>query len=77
MKILMINKFFYKKGGAETYFFSLAEALKKEGHEIVFFSMKHPQNYSCEQDKYFVSNSEYNNKVNILKKIKMFKKYNT
>lgn len=75
MKILMINKFFYKKGGAETYFFSLAEALKKEGHEIVFFSMKHPQNYSCEQDKYFVSNSEYNNKVNILKKIKMFKNF--
>jgi len=57
MKVLLVNKFHYKKGGSETYYFTLAEALKSKGHEIVFFAMKDPEhNLPCEQEKYFVSN---------------------
>ena len=37
MRILLVNKFFYRKGGAETYFFALAEGLKALGHEVSFF----------------------------------------
>ena len=44
MKILLVNKYFYRKGGAETYFFALAEGLKSLGHEVAFFSMQHPNN---------------------------------
>lgn len=58
MKILMVNKFHYKKGGSETYYFTIAEALKAKGHEVVFFAMKdNENNLSCEQEKYFVSNA--------------------
>ena len=28
MKILLVNKFHYRKGGSETYYFALAEALR-------------------------------------------------
>ena len=42
MKILLVNKFHYMKGGAERYYFTLADALKKSGHEVIFFSMKEP-----------------------------------
>jgi len=54
MKILLINNYFHIVGGAEVYFFNLAELLKQKGHEVIFFSMKHPNNLPTEFDKYFV-----------------------
>lgn len=58
MKVLLVNKFHYKKGGSETYYFTLAEALQKRGHEVVFFAMKDEEkNIPCGQEKYFVSNA--------------------
>lgn len=72
MKFLLVNKFHYKKGGAETYYFTLANGLIEKGHNVVFFSMKHINNEHCEQEKYFVSNKEYNKKTSILKKIKSY-----
>ena len=56
MKILLVNKFFYLKGGAERYLFSLSDALRSLGHQVIFFSMQDEKNLSCEQSKYFVSN---------------------
>ena len=70
MKILLINKFHYKRGGSETYYFAQAEALTASGHEVVFFAMQDPKNLPCEQSKYFVSNVEYNDhKQNFLSQI--------
>lgn len=58
MKVLLVNKFHYRKGGSETYYFTLAEALKAKGHEVVFFAMKDEEkNIPCEQEEYFVSNA--------------------
>jgi len=42
MKILMVNKFLYPKGGAETYVFRLGRALEEQGHEVQYFGMDHP-----------------------------------
>ncbi len=39
MKILMVNKFLYPRGGSESYMLYLAEHLKKMGHEVEFFGM--------------------------------------
>lgn len=75
MKILLVNKFHFQKGGAETYYFTLAEALKKAGHEVIFFSMKHEKNIQCEQEKYFVENREYVNKTSVLDKIKAYNNF--
>lgn len=61
MKVLLVNKFHYIKGGSETYYFTLAEALKSRGHEVVFFAMQDAEkNIPCEQDTYFVSHSSVN-----------------
>ena len=70
MKILLINKFHYKKGGSETYYFSLAEALIKKGHEVVFFSMEDSKNELSKEKAYFVSNINYNDKKNLFDNIK-------
>lgn len=57
MKVLLVNKFHYRKGGSETYYFALAEALKAQGHEVVFFAMQDEKNLPCEQERYFVKNA--------------------
>ena len=44
MKILLINKFLYRKGGAENYVFGLGEALKCQGHDVQFFGMADEKN---------------------------------
>lgn len=44
MKILMVNKFLYPKGGAEIYMLRLGEQLKALGHEVEYFGMAHPDN---------------------------------
>jgi len=53
MKILLVNKFHFIKGGSERYYFDLAENLKQHGHEVIFFSMQHEKNMPCAQEKYF------------------------
>lgn len=42
MKVLMINKFLYPKGGAETYTLKLGKYLQEQGHEVQYFGMEHP-----------------------------------
>jgi glycosyltransferase involved in cell wall biosynthesis len=59
MKILLVNKYFFIKGGAENSFFQTAKILEKKGHEVSFFSMRHSRNMPSKYDKYFVSNVDY------------------
>ncbi len=44
MKILMVNKFLYPRGGCESYMLYLSEYFKKMGHEIQFFGMYDEKN---------------------------------
>lgn len=69
MRILLVNKYFYRKGGAETYFFALAEGLKALGHEVAFFSMKHPNNEPSRWNTYFVSEKDYVGEISAFKKV--------
>lgn len=73
MKILMVNKFFYIKGGSETYYFSLKKLLEQHGHEVIDFSMKDKRNFLSDYSEYFVNNVDYNDKNTILKKIQLAK----
>lgn len=41
MKILLVNKFLYPKGGSESYIFRLGEYLKSAGHQVEYFGMEH------------------------------------
>ena len=42
MKILMVNKFLFPKGGAETYMLRLGEGLTALGHRVEYFGMDDP-----------------------------------
>lgn len=69
MRILLVNKYFYRKGGAETYFFALAEGLRALGHDVAFFSMQHPDNEPSYWSKYFVSEKDYVGDISAFKKV--------
>lgn len=54
MKILQINKFFYKRGGAEAYMLTLSDFLRQQGHQVIEFSMQHPKNLDSAYSDYFI-----------------------
>ena len=60
MKILLVNKFHWLKGGSEKYYFELAELLKEHGHEVAFFSMKDEKNITTGDKEYFVDKIDLN-----------------
>lgn len=70
MKILLVNKFHYRKGGAETYYLTVGSELERMGHEVAYFSMTHPNNLPCKWDRYFVAQREYNDVKNPLSAVR-------
>jgi len=55
MKILQVNKFYYRKGGADIHFLELSELLEKKGNKVVPFSMEHEKNFKTPYSNHFVS----------------------
>ncbi len=41
MNILLVNKFLFPNGGAETYIFKLGNYMKAKGHKVEYFGMEH------------------------------------
>ncbi len=58
MKIIQANKFYYPRGGAETYMLALSSLLEQNGHEVIPFAMRHAENLATPFEKYFVSELE-------------------
>lgn len=73
MKILMVNKFFYIKGGSETYYFALKRLLEVKGHSVIDFSMKDEKNFPSPYSKYFVEAVDYNGKMSKRQQIRAAK----
>jgi len=70
MKILMINKYFYKKGGSENYMFALSDLLKKNGHQVIDFSMQHEKNKKSDYSQFFIKNISFTKRQGIISDIK-------
>lgn len=62
MKVLLVNKYHYLRGGAERAYFDMAKMLEEAGHEVAFFSMHHMENEETPYSRYFVENAEYHDK---------------
>lgn len=56
MKILLSNKFYYRRGGDCIYMLNLEQILKEHGHEVAVFAMDYPENLETPWEKYFPSN---------------------
>lgn len=56
MRILLANKFYYRRGGDCVYTINLEQLLKKHGHEVAVFAMDYPENMDTEWKRYFPKN---------------------
>ena len=56
MKILLANKFYYRRGGDCIYMLNLEKLLKAYGHEVAVFAMDYPENLDTPWKKYFPKN---------------------
>jgi glycosyltransferase involved in cell wall biosynthesis len=70
MKILLVNKYFFPRGGSEASFFEEAAILEKRGHKVVHFAMAHPRNNDSPYSSYFVSRVEFEDSTSWLQKAK-------
>ncbi|WP_110927017.1 glycosyltransferase [Bacillus massiliglaciei] len=68
LNILTVNKFYYVKGGSETYLFALQKELEKRNFNILPFSMKDSKNEEAITSEYFIENIDYN-KMNFKQKV--------
>lgn len=59
MKILMINKFLYPKGGSETYVLKLGGILESHGHEVQYFGLQNEKNTVRNQADAYVSHLDF------------------
>ena len=62
MKILMVNKFLYPRGGCETYMLNLAEELKAQGHEVEYFGMYDEKNTVGNSAGLYTTNMDFHSK---------------
>lgn len=66
-RILIVNKFLYYKGGAETYAIKVGETLKKRGYEVEYFGMYSAKNVVGNELNIYTSEMDFHTKS--LKKI--------
>lgn len=59
MKILMVNKFLYYRGGAETYFLKIGKYLEEQGHEVQYFGMQDEKNVVGNQCNLYTENMDF------------------
>ena len=70
MRILLVNKFYYLAGGVERYVLGWERILRKNGHEVIIFSMKDQRNDESRYSKYFVDNANFSINGSIFDKLK-------
>ncbi len=59
MKILLANKFYYRRGGDCIVMLSLEQMLKDHGHDVAVFAMDFPDNLPTPWQKYFPSEVKF------------------
>lgn len=66
MKILLCNKFYYRRGGDCIYTMNLEQLLKNHGHEVAIFSQQYPLNEPSPWSKYWPSEFKMKPSLNML-----------
>lgn len=59
MKILLVNKFLYPRGGAETYFLKIGKELEKRGNDVQYFGMYDEKNTVGNEMKLYTKNMDF------------------
>jgi glycosyltransferase involved in cell wall biosynthesis len=68
-RLLNINNYFYRRGGAEAVFFDHTALFEEAGWDVVPFAMQHEQNLPSPWSDYFVSEIEYGRDIGLRDKV--------
>jgi glycosyltransferase involved in cell wall biosynthesis len=71
MKILLVNKYLYPKGGAEKSTLLTGELLRDKGHEVIYWGMSHPKNPEYQTASYFTDGIDYSNTGGLRRQIEI------
>lgn len=63
MKVLIVNKFYYPRGGDCIYSLNLEKMLTANGFEVAFFSMEYPENIDSKYSTYFAPQVDFSGGV--------------
>ena len=69
MRILLINKFLFPKGGDAISTLAIGSLLSAKGHKVFFWGMKHTANPKYPYSEYFIENIDYDESMSIMDKI--------
>lgn len=68
-RLLNINNYFYRRGGAEAVFFDHSALFEEIGWDVVPFAMQHEKNLPSPWSDYFVSEIEYGREIGLRDKV--------
>ena len=68
-RLLAINNYYYRRGGAEVVFLEQNRLFEEIGWEVPVFCMRHRNNFETPWSRYFVSEIEYGQRYSFLNKI--------
>lgn len=71
MKVLLINKYLYPKGGDAVSTLNTGKSLLSKGHKIIFWGMQDPLNPEYQYKNFFVSQVDLNNPSGFKERIKI------
>lgn len=58
-RVLIVNKFYYPRGGDCVCTINLERLLREQGHEVAIYAMNYPENVDCADSKYFASQIDF------------------
>jgi len=61
MRVVVASKFYYQRGGLESYLFKISEILKSYNHEVIPFSTTYNKNIDSEYKQFFAEYMEIGN----------------
>lgn len=70
MKILLINKYLYPKGGDAISTLATGKLLAEKGHEVYHWGMRHPENPEYPYIEHFVRHVDYDKKSGMFQQAK-------
>ncbi|MDO8463545.1 MAG: glycosyltransferase [bacterium] len=59
MRIVLVNKFWFPKGGSERYTFLLKDLLERNGHEVIPFAMEDERNWPTAWSEHFMPHVDF------------------
>lgn len=72
MRVLIVNKFYYPRGGDCVVAMNLERMLKEDGHDVAVFAMQHPHNVDSGWESYYAHQVDMTSGIS--SKFKAFKR---